>query len=229
MEPSTAPASTRPAPAFAPRHTAPALTPEPSLVVCDECEAVHERIHLPAAQVSHCVRCGAMLGRGHVVKPMGLLAFAVATLVFLLIGNLAPLVTLDLRGLRSEVSLPQALLHTWQAGQHLVALLAAATAIGFPLAVTLLRLYLLLPLVRGVVPRGFVPAMRALSFATHWSMVEVLMLGALIAIVRSAGLANVTAGPGLFAYVAVTLLLTSTTAAGLHMLWKLPEKQGALA
>jgi len=39
--------------------------------------------------------------------------------------------------------------------------------------------------------------------------------------VRSAGLASVVPGPALFAYGALTLLLTSASAAGLHRLWHL--------
>lgn len=201
-----------------------AMTSEPSLVVCDECEAVHERLRLAPGQVAHCQRCNAMLGRRHVVTPQGLLAFAMATLVLLLIGNWAPLVSLDLRGLRSEFTLPQAIAHTWQSGQALAAVLAALTAIVFPLLLTLLRLYVLLPLSLGRVPQGFVPAMHALAFMTRWSMVEVLMLAALVALVRGAGLAQVTPGMGLYAYAAVTLLLTSISAAGLHMLWNLPKR-----
>ncbi len=195
----------------------------PGLVVCDECGAVHERVPVPRGETAHCHRCDALLGRGHIVTPNGLMAFAVATLVFLLIGNLTPLVTLELGGIRAEMKLPDAIVLTWSAGQEMVAVLAAATAIVFPLLLTLLRLYVLVPLTRGIVPQLFVPAMHALRFTTHWSMVEVLMLGVLIAVVRSAGMAQLIVGPALFAYAAVMLLLTSVTAAGLHMLWKLSD------
>jgi paraquat-inducible protein A len=39
--------------------------------------------------------------------------------------------------------------------------------------------------------------------------------------VRSAGLASVVPGPALFAYGVLTVLLTSSSAAGLHRLWQL--------
>lgn len=199
------------------------LAIEPDLVVCDECEAVHRRVHLPRGEVAHCRRCGSLLGRGHVVTAQGLLAFAVATLVFLLIGNLTPMVRMDLGGIRAEMTLPAAMVLTWSSGEELVAVLAALTAIVFPLGLTLLRMYVLVPLNQGWLPRHFVPAMHALRFTTHWSMVEVLMLGVLIAVVKSAGMASIVVGPALLAYAAVTLLLTSVAAAGMHMLWKLSD------
>ena len=52
--------------------------------------------------------------------------------------------------------------------------------------------------------RGFVPAMRALRWVTRWSMVEVFMFGTLVAIVKSAGLASVIPGVGIFSYAVLT-------------------------
>lgn len=219
------PASNRPS-ADVPVAAAP-LRAEPRLVVCDACDAVHARQHLHRGIVARCRRCGTLLGRGHVVTPTGQLAFALAACVFLLIGNLSPLVALDLQGIRRSVTLPQAIMLTWQIGEHLVAVLAAATAIIFPAMLVVLRLYVLGFMALGRVPARFRLAMRLLRLATYWSMVEVFMLSALVAFVRSAGVAEAIPGVGLFAYAALTLLLTSITAAGLHTLWARGSELGA--
>jgi paraquat-inducible protein A len=221
MTPTLAPTAPRPALAA---DEAAALQPRPDLVICEECDAVHQRVALEPGQTAHCQRCEALLGRGHRVSLNGLLAFAVASLLFFLIGNATPLVSISVRGVANAISLPEALWHTWQAGQPLSAMLAAATALVFPLMVIVLRLYLLVPMSRGQLPPRFMQAMRLVRFATRWNMVEVFMLGALIAVVRSAGLASVVPGPALFAYGALTLLLTSSSAAGLHRLWQLGDE-----
>ena len=202
------------------------LIARPDLVVCDDCDAVHQRVALQRGDIARCLRCNALLGRSHVVRVQGLLAFAIGALLLLLIGNVAPIVTLDLNGVVSSASLPQAIEATWEAGQPLVAMLAAASALVFPLCFTLLRLYVLLPLSVGKLPPGFVPVMRTLNVVTRWSMVEVFLMGTLVAVVRSASLASATPGIGLFAYAALTLLLTSITAAGLHTLWKMGSGLG---
>jgi len=93
-----------------------------------------------------------------------------AALVVFLIGSASPIVTLELRGIRSVATLYQATEMTWQAGEHLVALLSVATAFVFPLVVILLRLWVLLPLLAGRRAPGLVPAMRALRWVMRWSM-----------------------------------------------------------
>ena len=197
------------------------LCPRHDLVICEQCDAVHQRVPLQPGETAHCRRCRALLGRGHRVSLPGLLALAIGGLVCFVIGNLTPLVWISVRGSPDPVTLPEALWQTWEAGQPLGAMLAGATAMVFPFIVIALRLYLLWPMTRRRLPQGFMPAMRLLRFATRWSMVEVFMLGALVAVVRSAGLASVVPGPALFAYGVLTVLLTSSSAAGLHRLWQL--------
>ena len=46
------------------------------------------------------------------------------------------------------------------------------------------------------------------------------MLGTLIALVRSADLADATPGVGIWAFGALAMLLTAHQAAGLHGLWR---------
>ncbi|MBE2242731.1 MAG: paraquat-inducible protein A [Burkholderiaceae bacterium] len=192
----------------------------PDLVVCDECDAVYKRRALAHNETARCLRCGSMIGRGHALTVDGQLALAIAALLVFIIGNVSDIVTLNVAGVQSPVTLYESIRSTWVTGQHLVALLAAATAFAFPLAVILLRLYVLLPLVAGVRVNGFVPAMRALRWVTHWSMVEVFLFGALVAIVKSAGLASVILGAGIFSYAVLTFLLAANQAVGLHGLWR---------
>ena len=182
---------------------------------------MHARRALAAGTVARCLRCHALLGRGHRLSVAGQSALAVTSLIMLAIGNGFPIVTLELRGIHVETTLPEAVAHTWQTGEPLVAVLAAATALVFPLVVILLRLWLTGSLAAGRRPAGFVHGLRLLRWATRWSMVEVFLLGILIAVVRSAGIAGVVAGPALFSYVALAMLLAAEQESGLHRLWRL--------
>lgn len=140
-------------------------------------------------------------------------------MVFVL-ANVSDIVTLNLQGVHSEVTLWESVWFTWLSGQEVVALLAGATAFAFPLAVILLRLYVLAPLAAGRRVRGFVPAMRALRWVARWSMVEVFLFGTLVAIVKIAGLASVIPGVGIFSFGMLTLLLAANQVAGLHGIWQ---------
>ena len=165
-----------------------------------------------------------MLGRGQTLQIDGQVALASGALVVFVLGNVTDIVTLDLRGVHSPVTLHEAVWATWVTGERLVAVLAGATAIAFPLAVILLRLYVLTPLALGRRARGFVPAMRALRWVGRWSMVEVFMVGTLVAVVKLAGLASVVPGVGIFSYAVLTVLLAASQAAGLHGLWHRAEE-----
>ena len=192
----------------------------PDLVICAQCDAIHTRRVPRRGEVARCSRCNALLDGGHRVGIDGQLSLSLAALVVFVLANAFPIVTLDLRGRTSTVTVLEAVGTTWRGGEEAVALLAGATAFAFPLAVIVLRLVVLVPLVAGWRPPWFAPAMRALQWTTRWSMVEVFMLGALIAIVRTSGIAYVALEPGLFAYAALTVLLTSIQAAGMRRLWQ---------
>ena len=194
-------------------------------LLCEECDAVYRERALDPDGVLRCRRCGATLARGHGLPLDGQLALTLGALVVFLIGSLSPIVTLELQGIHSEATLLEATRETWQSGAHLVAVLSLATAFVFPLLVIALRLWVLLPLVlRRPVPL-LAPVMRLEHWMLRWSMVEVFMLGVLIAVVRSAGVTHVVLGAGIFAYMALTVLLTAVYAAGLQGLWALAEQR----
>jgi paraquat-inducible protein A len=202
----------------------PAVRSHPELVACEDCDAVYKRRPLRPGAVARCPRCAAVLGRSHLLGVDGQLALSSGALVVFALGNVSDIVTLDLRGVQSQVTLWESIWFTWLSGQEVVALLAGATAFAFPLAVILLRLYVLTPLAAGRRVRGFVPAMRALRWVTRWSMVEVFLFGTLVAIVKIAGLASVIPGVGIFSFGVLTLLLAANQAAGLHGIWQHASK-----
>jgi len=201
--------------------------PDRGYIVCEECDVVYAGRPVASDAVLRCRRCGATLERGHGLPLNGQLGLTMGALLVFLIGSLSPIVTLELQGVHSAATLLQATRLTWESGAHLVALLGLATAFVFPLLVILLRLWVLVPLLlRRPVPL-LAPVMRLLRWVLRWSMVEVFMLGVLIAVVRSAGVTNLVPGPGIFAYMALTVLLTAIYAAGLQGLWREATRQRA--
>ncbi len=192
----------------------------PETIACPDCDALYSRRPLHAGEVARCRRCDGVLERGDRLSIEGQFALAVAALIVFVIANLTPIVTLDLRGIEVTVTLYEAMLSTWQSGQQAVAVLAAATAFAFPLAVIVLQLCVIAPLALGRRVPGGAASLRALHWLLRWSMVEVFMFGTLIAVVRSTGLAGVVPGVGIFSFALLTLLLAANQATGLHALWR---------
>jgi paraquat-inducible protein A len=174
---------------------------------------------LQEASQARCTRCDAVLGRAHRLSIQGILALTVAAAAAFLIAINAPLMSLSLRGGAETATLLQAISIAWQDDQQPVAILAGITALLAPAAFIALRLYVLIPLAAGKKPPGFAWCVRALHQAARWNMVEVFTIGVLLSLVRLAGLAETSPGPGLFALGAMTVLFASIESAGLKHLW----------
>lgn len=212
-----------PAPAHPLPGTSGAAAPQAifdDLTACEGCDTLYRKAELRHDQIARCPRCGTVVARGHRLGLEGQLALTITSLIVFALANAYPIVTLDLRGVRSDATMLGALAGTWDLQQHTVALIAAFTAFVFPLFVILLRLYVTAPLLVRQVPPAFGLAMLALRISVRWSMVEVFLLGTLVSIVRVAGLASVIPGIGIFSFGVLTLLLASVEASGMHGLWE---------
>jgi paraquat-inducible protein A len=192
---------------------------EDSLVVCEQCGKAHRWQPLATRSLARCVRCEAVLGRGHRLDLRTILALTVTAGVAFVVGISTDVLTLSLRGTAETTTLPGAIAATWREGQPIVASVAALTALVAPALFIALRLYVLVPLASGRAPRAFAFCVRVLHHAGRWNMVEVFTIGVLLSLVRLAGLADVSPGPGLFALGAVTLLFAAIESAGLKHLW----------
>jgi paraquat-inducible protein A len=193
----------------------------PGLLACEQCDALYSCVPLGSGQQARCTRCGSLVARGHRIGLQGIVALTLGAAVTFVIANTQPVVHLNFGGVRSVTTLPQALVDTWEAGEPLIALLAGAVALLFPALVLLLRLYVLAPLAGRGWPPFWRHAMHALQHASRWSMVEVLMLSAMVAIVRLASMATVEPDVGLYAFGALALQLAALDTAGLQRLWGL--------
>ena len=197
------------------------LTALPGLMACEQCDALYRPVKLHSSQQARCGRCGSLLGRGHRIGLQGIAALTVTAAITFLIALTQPVVHLHFGSVGHATSLPLALVNTWEAGEPLIALLAGAVTVLFPGIVLALRLYVLLPLLGRDLPPGWRLALRGVQWASRWSMVEVLMLSAMVAIVRLASMASVEPDLGLLAFGALAMLLAALEAAGLTRLWML--------
>lgn len=194
-------------------------------IVCEHCDVVYERADLVRKQTALCVRCGAELYRGPTVQLQTMLALVVTSLVVFGIANVYPLVAMDMNGVENRSTLLGSVFAAWNTGVGAIAMLAALTVFVFPLAQIVLLGYLLGSLlVLHREPRGFVDIMHALRQMRPWSMVEVYLIGALVAVVKIAGMADVHAEPGLYALGVLTFLLAVINAFDLRLLWEARER-----
>ena len=156
-----------------------------------------------------CPRCGAVLYRVSRDALERSLALTCAALLLLLIGNLFPLVGLNIQGHHVETTVLGAARQLWRDDMPLIALVLLATTVLMPLIELGALVWLLLPLRSGRRPPGFIALFRALQLAHPWAMVEVFILGVLVSLVKLSHLADVLPGPAIWCFGALMLVLTA--------------------
>jgi paraquat-inducible protein A len=178
------------------------------LTACPSCDALHRSVILARHEVAHCVACGAVLGRYRFLDVDQLLAITLAAAVLLMIASANPLLVIGVSGAHTEAtvwSAALAMMHGWMAWAGAV---LALTTFLVPLLQILLLLWLLGFARVGRQAPGIRAVLRTLHAVRPWSMTEVFLLGALVAIVKLSNWVPVHPGIGIWALTSLTVLLT---------------------
>lgn len=177
-------------------------------MLCPQCDLAQHLDPLPSGLRARCARCGAELGSGLHERRDDLYAFLATAAVLVVVMNAFPLVELHSQGAEHATTLLGAVFELHQRAMTPLALLVAATTILGPIAeIGFLAVLLMpdrLPLLAPVRARlvGFLQQVRP------WSMVEVFMLGVLVAIVKLAALADIVPGPAIWACATLIVVLS---------------------
>jgi paraquat-inducible protein A len=136
-----------------------------------------------------------------------------AALVCFFFANLYPFMTFSLEGRAEENTMMSGVITLAQDGYQPLAALIFAASIGVPLLKILLFLYVLLPVKLGFRQPGLAQSYRFLDALGPWGMLEVYMLGVLVAITKLSGMATILLGVAFYAFVALMLLTTAASSA----------------
>ncbi len=199
----------------------------PGLTVCEHCDAVYARRPLAAGEVARCSRCGAVLYRASGLDVERWLALTVAAAIVFLIANVYPIVRISLQGLHNEATLWQSVAALVHGAAAPIAVPTALSIILVPFLQIMLLLWVLLYARRGRRAPGFAQAMRMLVALRPWSMIEVCMLGILVAVIKLSSYMQVAPGPGIWATAALMVLLTLIANRDTHWLWDLTAPREA--
>jgi paraquat-inducible protein A len=139
------------------------------------------------------------------------LALVLTSLILFAIANVYPIVGLDVQGSVTATNLGRAVTVLWNQGVQPVSALVFVTTILVPAIELSAMLYVLLPLKLGFVPRHGHTMLRIIASTRPWGMIEVLILGIMVALVKLAHMAHVIPGIALWAYAG---LVVSSAALG---------------
>jgi paraquat-inducible protein A len=203
----------------------------PDLIACKECDAVHRRLALGHSEVARCSRCGAELEREMRAHVKRVLPLTVASLFMYIIANVFPIAEIEFHGVTHSTTLMGSVLSLNAEGMLPLAFLVFATTILFPLLQLMALIYLLISINGSARPHGLNLLVRMIQTFHPWVMVEVLLLGAIVAFVKLTSMVTVTAGPALWALGGLALLFASVLSFNPRYVWhiSLPERRGKTA
>jgi len=191
-----------------------------NLIACHECDLLQRAITLPPGGVARCVRCGGKLYRSSSSSVDTTLAIAVTAVLVFIFTNAYPIVGLQIQGIRNDTTLFGAVQALWHQEMRSISSLVCFTTIIAPAMELAFILHLLLAVKSGRTPAGLNVIMRMLNFVNPWGMVEVFMLGVLVALVKLTHFASVIPGLALWSFGVLTLLLAATAASfDVHDVW----------
>ena len=180
-----------------------------SLTACHDCDLLLQVPTVSSGQKALCPRCGGVLSAPAANSIERSLALAITCLLLFFPANLMPIMSLRIMGKVQSATIFEGVRYLSDYGQHGAAFLVFLAAFLGPLIKIILQLYVSLCLHFRWYPADLPLCFRAYLHLDEWGMLEVYMLGILVAVVKLMGMASVIPDGGLYCFVA--LLLVSTT------------------
>jgi len=189
------------------------------LIICEHCDCVYEKVTLAKHQKTLCTRCGGVLQRYNGLTVEQRLALTFTALMLWIFANFYPVMSISLKGLKNSATLWDSVLALSLGPITFIAMVAAISMIIAPIFQLLLLIWVLSFALAHQRSPGFRFCMRWLETLRPWSMLEVCLLGAMVAVIKLAGLLDVLPGIGLFALAILSLMMIRIAGRDIRDLW----------
>lgn len=179
------------------------------VVACPDCDLLQRVPALPRGGSARCPRCGRKIATSKAGSLDRVMALAVAALIVFVVANVEPLLRLSISGLEATTTILGGVAEMWRQGEWITSVLIALFAGVAPALKIVFTLVIVFAVRRPPAPRWVGTLMRWTEISGLWSMVEVMMLGILVALVKIADFARVEPGIGIFCAAALVVLMTA--------------------
>ncbi len=184
-----------------------------STVACPGCDLLQRIPPLPPGGKARCPRCGETLASRPAASLDRPLALTLAAAIVLIVANTQPMMGLSAVGRQASTTILGGAYEMWVQGRELTAMVVAFCVVIAPAGYLACMLAILLAARRPPAPPWVGGLLRWADAVKPWSMLEVMMLGVLVALVKIAELATVTPGIGMYATGLLVLLLPAIAVA----------------
>jgi paraquat-inducible protein A len=183
-----------------------------SLIACLHCDLLQRLPDLAPGGSARCTRCDKELWRRREDSLNRTLALSLAAAVLYVLANSVPMLGLSAVGRQAFTTVLGGAEHLWEDGREMVAGLVFLTAVLAPALQISFMLAIVLAARRQRPPRWVGTLLRHHPTTATWSMIEVMLLGVLVALVKIADYATVIPGVALFVLAVLVFLLAGIQA-----------------
>ncbi len=180
-----------------------------SLIACHECDLIHKIGEIPSGGTARCMRCGYILYRPKYDSFNRTLALVFSGIILLIIANTHPFLGFKMGSQMRETILATGIYELYFQDMAIIATLVLLTVVVIPATSLLALLYILIPLKLGWAPRHLAGVLRFYLILKPWGMLEIFMLGILVAGFKLAKMATMIPGVALFAFMALIFVLAT--------------------
>ena len=183
-----------------------------SLIACLHCDLLQRIPELAPGASARCPRCNKQLWRHREDSLNRTLALTLGAAVLYVVANSVPMLGLTIVGRDASTTVIGGAQHLWNNAQEIVGVLVLFTAVIAPALQIGLMLAIVLGAMRERPPRWVGTLLRHQPTTRIWSMIEVMMLGVLVALVKIADYETVIPGMALFVLWVLVFLLAGMQA-----------------
>ena len=183
-----------------------------SLVACPHCDLLQRLPDLAPGASARCSRCDKELWRRREDSLNRTLALTVAAAILYIVANSVPMLGLTAVGREAFTTVFGGAQQLWHDGEEIVAALVLFTVVVAPALQIGFMLAIVLGAHRRRPPKWVGALLRHYPTAGTWSMLEVMMIGVLVALIKIADYAKVIPGLALFALAALIFILAAIQA-----------------
>jgi paraquat-inducible protein A len=183
-----------------------------NLIACHECDLLQRLPERQGSYVARCPRCNAMLHRGVENSIDRTLALTLAGVVLFAVANSFPFLSFKIKSQETQTTLITGIIDLYHQGKWEISLLVLLTTIVVPLIQLLIQLYVFVPLKFNRIPWKMAVVFRIAQNLSPWSMMEVFLIGIIVAIVKLVGMAQIIPGLALWSFALLIITLAAAVA-----------------
>ncbi len=191
------------------------------VIACHECGTLQRLPSMPDDTIARCTACDAKIFIRFADSVPRTLALYLAALFLFLVANAFPIMTMALEGQSNAATIFDSAKALYDEGMWPLTIAIALAGIVMPFAKILGMLAILIPIQLGWRPGWIVEGFRWVERLQPWAMMEVYLLGVIVAYVKLQDLASIHLGVAIIAFIGTILLLAAADARfDPHAIWR---------